>query len=1052
MKIVIDLDLHEAIADFSVKQPASTIELKSQDTPSLDIYFVQGGVNQDLGTGATLKFGMIPAAGGTMLVLYSAFTRQTDAGGNIYYLGYPVFNTAELSGALGSSTSITCSAEVRYQVPAGELIHCLDIPFTVFRTILSEVTSDTTTASFIQPAVNANVSVAIGSTTWLALNQQITITGGGIYKVVSITDATHFVAENLGAAGAATPGATVPASASVINTPLTNLITYPPASGLELISSRDVASGHAGLTAATLLNPSVIPVDNQTIGLNGNGQLASSAILAVTSADFITPAANGMVSVSFVSTSALKAGSYVRIPIAGFYIVESITNATTALLENNGDPFNALAGVTITSGAVVLPAQAAAAGGGTPGQNAYTTLSAGFTVPNAGATVSIDVISSDWMGGPGYALFIAGAGYYLISAITDTTHVVVMNSGSAANQPPGSTVNTGSTVVGAGPQGAPGATGASLSAYDALTASFIMPAMNAAVTVTISNTAWLGANQIIYIASAGYFQVTTIVNATTLSVTNLPYPGNASSGATISSGSKVSPAGLIGPQGAGGPGLNAFTTLSANFTQPAVNASVTVNVGTTAWMAVGQGVFIQGGGYYSVNSIADLTHAVLLNLGSAGNAAPASTIVSGTTVMVTPAGTPGVNGTNAYTATTAAFTTPASGASVTVIVADAAWASPGQVLFVAGAGYYQVAAILSATQFSLTNLGANYGNTSGGTNIAAGASVSASGVIGPAGPAGAIGSPGAAGRDGAYSTVYTGNSIQGNGGVASVLTLVGDSASPGNSKLYGTDPSGNKGWYSQPSGGGGGGASSPSAGISDFDDFDGVLANTAGPPSGKLGWLYVNGSGGLGWAPANLSAGVGVDATNKAFGVWRGQCSSTANTGGQLYLPGSSSTSATPAYTGLFPGLGVFTMEWRVSNDALNTATIDPQIQIGIGVTASGTLATLNDGIFFELNWGNNGNANWWFVVVKAGTRTKFDCGVAPTLTPGYDKLAFTTNAGWTSISATINGAAVGSPITTNIPIVGMSAGFAMIRNFSVASGTRNLYLDYYYRNYQYSR
>jgi hypothetical protein len=39
---------------------------------------------------------------------------------------------------------------------------------------------------------------------------------------------------------------------------------------------------------------------------------------------------------------------------------------------------------------------------------------------------------------------------------------------------------------------------------------------------------------------------------------------------------------------------------------------------------------------------------------------------------------------------------------------------------------------------------------------------------------------------------------------ASGLKLVGDSASPGNSKLYGTDGSGNKGWYNQPAGGGGG--------------------------------------------------------------------------------------------------------------------------------------------------------------------------------------------------------------------------------------------------------
>ena len=37
---------------------------------------------------------------------------------------------------------------------------------------------------------------------------------------------------------------------------------------------------------------------------------------------------------------------------------------------------------------------------------------------------------------------------------------------------------------------------------------------------------------------------------------------------------------------------------------------------------------------------------------------------------------------------------------------------------------------------------------------------------------------------------------------ASGVKLSGDAAAPGNDKLYGTDGSGVKGWYSQPSGSG----------------------------------------------------------------------------------------------------------------------------------------------------------------------------------------------------------------------------------------------------------
>jgi hypothetical protein len=722
MRVFIDVDLHQAIADFATRQPAPTYTFKSQDTIDFQIYFVQAGVVQDLGSGFALKFGMIKTgdATNTILAYQTACTYLTDSAGQVYYQMQVVMNTSQMATAIGTSASIGCTIELRYQDSLNEIIHTLNLAAIVFATILVET-------------------------------------------------------------GVTPPGVST---------------GYPDASTIELLVHKNAASGYAGLDSGSHLSGAVIPVDGKTIALNPSGQLSSAAILAYTAANFTTPASGGTVSVTFGSTTNLKAASYVRIPIAGYYIVQSVTNATTAVLQNNGDPFNALSGVTITSGAVVLPAQAAAGGGGTPGQNAYTTLTAGFTVPAAGSTVSITVASTAWMPGSGYALFIGGAGYYLINSITDSTHVVVLNSGSAANQSPGTTVSSGATIAGAGPQGAPGATGASLSAYDALTAVFTQPAMSANVTITIGNTAWLSVNQIIYVAGGGYYQVATVANATTLSVTNLPYPGNASAGASIASGSKVSPAGLIGPQGAGGPGLNAFTTLSASFTQPAVNATVTVNIGTTAWMAPGQGIFIASGGYYTVSSIADLSHAVVTNVGGSVNAAPGSTVTGSGTQIVSPAGIPGSTGVNAYTVTTANFTTPAAGSSATINVGNTLWCSNGQNLFVAGAGYYQIASILSGTQLSATNLGANYGNTSGGTTINSGASVSPAGVIGPAGPAGP---QGAAGRDGAYSTIYTGSSIQGTGGVASPATLVGDIAQgSGAYQVYQRNSSGNSVWGAIP--------------------------------------------------------------------------------------------------------------------------------------------------------------------------------------------------------------------------------------------------------------
>jgi autotransporter-associated beta strand protein len=93
----------------------------------------------------------------------------------------------------------------------------------------------------------------------------------------------------------------------------------------------------------------------------------------------------------------------------------------------------------------------------------------------------------------------------------------------------------------------------------------------------------------------------------------------------------------------------AAPTTTGGFTQPADGANVTVPVGSTAWMTVGQTVYIVGGGYYTIAAITDGTDAVLTNLGVAvGNVAAGTPIAAGAnvgnaflgkTATVTPDGT-----------------------------------------------------------------------------------------------------------------------------------------------------------------------------------------------------------------------------------------------------------------------------------------------------------------------------------------------------------------------------------------------------------------------------
>lgn len=112
---------------------------------------------------------------------------------------------------------------------------------------------------------------------------------------------------------------------------------------------------------------------------------------------------------------------------------------------------------------------------------------------------------------------------------------------------------------------------------------------------------------------------------------------------------------IPGPQGEPGApctpcddGQNAFTSTTANFTQPSVAANVSVQVADSTWIVIGQELFIETGGYYLVVSKADSTHVTVKNRGYTGNASPGATISS--SAHVGPAGIKGTDGSGAGSA------------------------------------------------------------------------------------------------------------------------------------------------------------------------------------------------------------------------------------------------------------------------------------------------------------------------------------------------------------------------------------------------------------------
>jgi hypothetical protein len=77
-----------------------------------------------------------------------------------------------------------------------------------------------------------------------------------------------------------------------------------------------------------------------------------------------------------------------------------------------------------------------------------------------------------------------------------------------------------------------------------------------------------------------------------------------------------------------------ITTTTASYTQPSVSSTVTVSVADSSAIDLGEIMLVLGGGYYSVASKPSLLSLTLLNLGYTGAAAVASTVASGSSIVL----------------------------------------------------------------------------------------------------------------------------------------------------------------------------------------------------------------------------------------------------------------------------------------------------------------------------------------------------------------------------------------------------------------------------------
>lgn len=368
----------------------------------------------------------------------------------------------------------------------------------------------------------------------------------------------------------------------------------------------------------------------------------------------------------------------------------------------------------------------------------FSTVNNSFTIPAVGSNVTISVSTNKWVY-PGMFVYIQDGGLFYVVSKSGSNSITVRNE-SPDNNPTGSTVGITKGVVPAGKRGTDGN-----NSYTTTTANFTVPASNSTVTISVVYTAWVSLNQIIYISGAGYFSVSSKTN-NSLTILNLGYDGNAVSG-VITSGAVLTTAGVRGLDG-----ITASTTTTANFTQPAINNLVTINVGDSRWVSVGQDIYIQNAGAYLVAAVTNQTTIQIENLGSPDNVTQGTVITSGR--RVSPSGKTGLAGTNAVVTNLAAsFTQPASGSNRAITVGTTEFLSVGSVIYINVGGYYRVISIDSPTALTIQNLGTT-GNAAPSTTINSGTLITPAGLPGANGTNGANGADGANGLSVSYLGVF----------------------------------------------------------------------------------------------------------------------------------------------------------------------------------------------------------------------------------------------------------------------------------------------------------
>lgn len=311
----------------------------------------------------------------------------------------------------------------------------------------------TTTSGFTMPAVSGTVTVAVAESRWMAIGQCVYVQSAGYFWVTAKPTNTSVTLQNIGLSSNAAPAATIVTARTVA------------------AAGEQGAIGSATAVSASMFHDSgaTYAMTGAAIDVTGYNATPNAAAVGVTQST-----ANGTYTIATTGRYRVSALGIVTCSLAGtevvtFRVVRNgtvIPGMTRSNQVQTGMPFAFSEPVDLAAGDVIKTQIAGEVSqktmqfgvefniekienSGAQGQSAYTTTTAGFTMPAVSSTVTVPVASSSWMS-IGQVIYVQDAGYMRVSAVPTTTSVTLTNVGTTGNAAATTVIATTRTVSAAG--------------------------------------------------------------------------------------------------------------------------------------------------------------------------------------------------------------------------------------------------------------------------------------------------------------------------------------------------------------------------------------------------------------------------------------------------------------------------------------------------------------------------------------------------------------------------------------------------------------------------